>query len=75
MGDHAVVKLRDAVAARAAEGERQQRVEKTGKATDEHPTTESGRHCQMLQVGFPHRLRMLSEKSPQSHGHSLGKAA
>ena len=73
MQHHALVQLADAFAARAAEGERQKGVRQTGQPTEQHAEAEANGHACVLQVGFTHRLRMLSEKTPYTHGVRVGE--
>lgn len=75
MRDHPVMEVDDAVAAGPAEGERQQRVQKTGNAAQDHAQAEATGRTQVLQVGLADRGRVLREKLPHSHELSIGKAA
>ena len=73
MQDHALVQLGDAVAAGAAEREREDRVQETSHATEHHAQAEARGHAGVLQVALAHRVRMFSEKTPQTHGARVGE--
>jgi hypothetical protein len=63
MEHHLLVQALDAVAASAAEGEREDGVKQASKATEHHAHGESAGGAQVLQVSLAHRRRMFGEKT------------